>query len=64
MSAASLVHADLARAAPSRAVSCQAFELRADDPLQLRDQTLLDPLVKEREIFLTLLQQSLEGELQ
>jgi len=31
-------------------------EFRADDPLELRDQPLLDPLVEEGEIFLSFLQ--------
>jgi hypothetical protein len=41
-----------------------AHELRADDPLQFRHQAFLNTLVKEGEIFLALLQQIFEGELQ
>ena len=36
-------------------------EFRADDPLQLRDQPLLDPLVEEGEILLPFVQQRREG---
>ena len=31
-------------------------EFRADDPLEFRDQPLLDPLVEEGEIFLSFVQ--------
>jgi hypothetical protein len=39
-------------------------ELRADDPLEFRDQPLLDPLVEEGEIFLPFVQQRREGAFQ
>ncbi|MGC2204172.1 MAG: hypothetical protein WA633_29015, partial [Stellaceae bacterium] len=36
-------------------------ECRADNALEFRDQTLLDPLVEKGEILLSFAQQSLEG---
>jgi hypothetical protein len=35
-------------------------EFRADDPIELRDQPLLDPLVEEGEIFLPFVEQRRE----
>jgi hypothetical protein len=36
-------------------------EFRADDPLEFRDQPLLDPLVEQGEILLPFVQQRREG---
>jgi len=41
---------------PDRLAVIHTHEFRADDPLEFRDQPLLDPVVEEGEIFLPFVQ--------